>query len=90
MFEYNSRASKSDFADLLTEYVKAERIGQGTHGPGECFPYYKDCPRSIFKTQNHKYRCAYFFFFKYFFARIRQKEEHNFFNLIHEKLTPNT
>lgn len=35
---------------MLPEYVRAEKIGEGTSGPGECFPYYKDCPRSIFKT----------------------------------------
>lgn len=53
-------ASKSEYADLLVEYVEAERVGQGTHGPGECFPYYKECPRSFFKSPSHKYRLDYY------------------------------
>lgn len=38
-------ASKSPFAESLSEYVKAERLGLEQ---GECFPYYKDCPKSLF------------------------------------------
>lgn len=49
------RASKSPFSEHLDEYVSAERTGEGTEGPGECFPYYKDCPRSLFKIQKNKY-----------------------------------
>ncbi|KAK7788644.1 hypothetical protein R5R35_008277 [Gryllus longicercus] len=46
-------ASKSPFADLLTEYVTAEQAGKDH---GECWPYYKDCPKSLFRsTQKHKY-----------------------------------
>ncbi|XP_031617175.1 uncharacterized protein LOC116337032 [Contarinia nasturtii] len=43
-------ATKSNYAHLLTEYVTAQQIGEGTVGPGECFPYYKKCPKSIFKS----------------------------------------
>ncbi|GAB0090926.1 uncharacterized protein DMENIID0001_057060 [Sergentomyia squamirostris] len=50
-------ASKSPFSDLLDEYVTAERIGEGVQGPGECFPYYKKCPKSLFRTSiDHKYQ----------------------------------
>ncbi|KAG4075066.1 hypothetical protein HA402_008131 [Bradysia odoriphaga] len=48
-------ASKSQFSQLLPEYVSAEEIGRGERGPGECFPYYKNCPRSLFKLDNNKY-----------------------------------
>ncbi|KAJ6641863.1 hypothetical protein Bhyg_06808 [Pseudolycoriella hygida] len=48
-------ASKSQFSQLLPEYVSAEEVGQGVRGPGECFPYYKNCPRSLFKADNNKY-----------------------------------
>ncbi|XP_073840212.1 uncharacterized protein [Musca autumnalis] len=49
--------TRSPFSDLIPEYVKAQEIGEGRVAPGECFPYYKECPRSIFKAiQNHKYR----------------------------------
>jgi hypothetical protein len=49
------RASLSPFSELLTEYVVAEKIGKGQKGPGECFPYFKNCPRSIFKSNEvHK------------------------------------
>uniref|UniRef100_A0A1A9W558 Uncharacterized protein n=1 Tax=Glossina brevipalpis TaxID=37001 RepID=A0A1A9W558_9MUSC len=48
--------TKSPFSDLIPEYVKAQEIGEGLIAPAECFPYYKDCPKSIFKAiQNHKY-----------------------------------
>lgn len=30
--------------------MTAERIGAGEEGPGECFPYFKDCPKSLFST----------------------------------------
>ncbi|XP_075163738.1 uncharacterized protein LOC142236385 [Haematobia irritans] len=49
--------TRSPFSDLIPEYVKAQEIGEGRTAPGECFPYYKDCPRSVFKAmQKHKYR----------------------------------
>lgn len=32
----------------MDEYVTAERIGSGELGPGECFPYFKECPKSLF------------------------------------------
>ncbi|XP_055912816.1 uncharacterized protein LOC129946593 [Eupeodes corollae] len=41
---------KSPFANLIPEYVKAQEIGEGKEVPGECFPYYKGCPKSIFKA----------------------------------------
>lgn len=28
--------------------MAAERIGAGELGPGECFPYFKECPKSLF------------------------------------------
>ncbi|XP_055679744.1 uncharacterized protein LOC129787925 [Lutzomyia longipalpis] len=50
-------ASKSPFAHLLDDYVTAQKIGEGTLGPGECFPYYKKCPRSLFRSSiDHKYQ----------------------------------
>lgn len=54
----NFSATKSNYAHLLTEYVTAQQIGEGKVGPGECFPYYKKCPKSIFKSgrQANKYR----------------------------------
>lgn len=48
-------ASKSPYSDLLDEYVAAENTGVGTHGPGECYPYYKECPRSLFQSNKNKY-----------------------------------
>ncbi|XP_011194384.2 uncharacterized protein LOC105219780 [Zeugodacus cucurbitae] len=49
-------ATNSPFAELIPEYVSAQEIGEGRKAPGECFPYYKDCPRSIFReTQKDKY-----------------------------------
>ncbi|XP_059620734.1 uncharacterized protein LOC132264516 [Phlebotomus argentipes] len=50
-------ASKSPFSHLLDEYVTAQRVGEGVLGPGECFPYYKKCPKSIFRSSiDHKYQ----------------------------------
>ncbi|KAL1114885.1 hypothetical protein AAG570_007709 [Ranatra chinensis] len=47
-------ASKSPFANVLSDYVKAERWGLEN---GECFPYYKDCPKSIFlPVEKNKYK----------------------------------
>uniref|UniRef100_A0A0K8WD29 Uncharacterized protein n=1 Tax=Bactrocera latifrons TaxID=174628 RepID=A0A0K8WD29_BACLA len=49
-------ASNSPFAELIPEYVRAQEIGEGRKAPGECFPYYKECPKSIFReTQKDKY-----------------------------------
>ncbi|XP_076392158.1 uncharacterized protein LOC100883660 [Megachile rotundata] len=45
-------ASKSPFADLLTEYIEAENRGK-FHG--ECWPYFKDCPKSLFHPSENKY-----------------------------------
>ncbi|KAJ1521585.1 hypothetical protein ONE63_003237 [Megalurothrips usitatus] len=39
-------ASKSPFSEVMDEYVRAERAGAGD---GECWPYFKDCPKSIFR-----------------------------------------
>ncbi|PSN36597.1 hypothetical protein C0J52_15609 [Blattella germanica] len=48
-------ASKSPFAEMLEEYVNAERAGQ-EHGHGECWRYHKACPKSLFLTnQKNKY-----------------------------------
>lgn len=30
--------------------MTAERIGSGELGPGECFPYFKECPKSLFSS----------------------------------------
>ncbi|XP_062550950.1 uncharacterized protein LOC134215870 [Armigeres subalbatus] len=51
-------ASLSPYSEHLDEYVSAENIGKGESGPGECFPYYKDCPKSLFRMGNnfqHRY-----------------------------------
>jgi hypothetical protein len=49
------RASKSPFANMLKEYVNAERAGQD-NGHGECWRYYKACPKSLFmSSQENKY-----------------------------------
>ncbi|EDV95928.1 uncharacterized protein LOC6556769 [Drosophila grimshawi] len=47
--------TKSPFAELIPEYVRAQRVGEGKQAPGECFPYYKACPKSIFKALTNKY-----------------------------------
>uniref|UniRef100_A0AAG5D3Z3 Secreted peptide n=1 Tax=Anopheles atroparvus TaxID=41427 RepID=A0AAG5D3Z3_ANOAO len=52
-------ASLSPYSEHLEEYVTAEKIGRGQDGPGECFPYYKDCPKSLFRASNafqHRYQ----------------------------------
>ncbi|XP_058123907.1 uncharacterized protein LOC131281554 [Anopheles ziemanni] len=52
-------ASLSPYSEHLDEYVTAEKIGRGQDGPGECFPYYKDCPKSLFRASNafqHRYQ----------------------------------
>lgn len=46
------RASKSPFAELLDEYVQAEMTGRDKR---ECWPYYKDCPKSLFQPVHNKY-----------------------------------
>ena len=46
-------ASKSPYAHLLDEYVEAEEVGKGQSGAGECFPYFKACPKSLFKSNNY-------------------------------------
>lgn len=45
-------ASQSPYSSLLKEYVAAEKEGKC----GECFTYFKACPKSLFKTGIHKYR----------------------------------
>lgn len=45
-------ASKSPFSSLLKEYVEAENRGK-FHG--ECWPYFKDCPKSLFRLSENKY-----------------------------------
>lgn len=40
----------------MPDYVKAQEVGEGKVAPGECFPYYKECPKSVFKgSANNKY-----------------------------------
>lgn len=52
----SNRANKSPYSALMPDYVKAQEIGEGKVAPGECFPYYKECPKSIFKgSPNNKY-----------------------------------
>lgn len=49
------RVTKSPFSDLVPDYVQAQEVGEGKQAPGECFPYFKDCPKSIFKALSSKY-----------------------------------
>lgn len=50
-------ASKSPYSDLLSEYVEAEYAGSGKHGgPAECWPYMRDCTKSLFVTKHTPYR----------------------------------
>uniref|UniRef100_A0A336LW18 CSON005846 protein n=1 Tax=Culicoides sonorensis TaxID=179676 RepID=A0A336LW18_CULSO len=49
-------ASQSPYSHLLDDYVRAEKVGRGEIAPAECFPYYKECPKSLFKSAMHKYR----------------------------------
>ncbi|KAK4883798.1 hypothetical protein RN001_000069 [Aquatica leii] len=48
-------ASKSPFSDLLLEYVEAENAGKGKSGASECWPYMKDCPKSLFENRHNPY-----------------------------------
>ncbi|XP_045460175.1 uncharacterized protein LOC123670692 [Harmonia axyridis] len=49
-------ASKSPFAEILSEYVDAENNGKGKFGgPSECWPYMKDCPKSLFAPSRHNH-----------------------------------
>lgn len=49
-------ASKSPYADKLNEYVEAEQAGSGQYGgPAECWPYMKDCPKSLFMSRHNPY-----------------------------------
>ncbi|KAH9641162.1 hypothetical protein HF086_013019 [Spodoptera exigua] len=41
--------SKSPYASLLDEYVEAQKAGESG---GECWPYYRLCPKSIFQSSN--------------------------------------
>ncbi|XP_032667897.1 uncharacterized protein LOC116842590 isoform X2 [Odontomachus brunneus] len=50
-------ASRSPFANLLKEYVEAENRGK-FHG--ECWPYFKDCPKSLFLPSTNKYQLKRF------------------------------
>ncbi|XP_069361440.1 uncharacterized protein [Maniola hyperantus] len=44
--------NKSPYAKLLEEYVEAQRAGESG---GECWPYYRLCPKSIFMPSTNKY-----------------------------------
>ncbi|KAF5280297.1 hypothetical protein FQR65_LT03106 [Abscondita terminalis] len=48
-------ASKSPFSALLLEYVEAENAGKGKSGASECWPYMKDCPKSLFESRHNPY-----------------------------------
>ncbi|XP_017773553.1 PREDICTED: uncharacterized protein LOC108560494 [Nicrophorus vespilloides] len=48
-------ASKSPYSEVLQEYVEAENAGSGKSGPAECWPYLKDCPKSLFLPSHNKY-----------------------------------
>ncbi|CAD0203187.1 unnamed protein product [Chrysodeixis includens] len=41
--------SKSPYASLMDEYVQAQKAGEAG---GECWPYYRLCPKSIFQSSN--------------------------------------
>ncbi|XP_075980969.1 uncharacterized protein LOC142979739 [Anticarsia gemmatalis] len=41
--------SKSPYAGLMDEYVQAQKAGEAG---GECWPYYRLCPKSIFQSSN--------------------------------------
>ncbi|CAG9821160.1 unnamed protein product [Phaedon cochleariae] len=49
-------ASKSPYSEMLEEYVEAENAGIGKEGPSECWPYMKDCPKSLFIPKHNHYR----------------------------------
>ncbi|KAI5710486.1 hypothetical protein M8J75_008962 [Diaphorina citri] len=42
--------TKSPYADLMSDYVAAEKKGSST---GECWPYFKECPKSLFQSSSH-------------------------------------
>lgn len=42
--------TKSPYADLMSDYVTAEQKGATT---GECWPYFKECPKSLFQSSSH-------------------------------------
>ncbi|XP_047516045.1 uncharacterized protein LOC125056798 isoform X1 [Pieris napi] len=44
--------TKSPYASLLDEYVTAQKAGESG---GECWPYYRLCPKSIFQSTQNKY-----------------------------------
>nr|CAI5829031.1 unnamed protein product [Callosobruchus analis] len=49
-------ASKSPYAGILNEYVEAENMGSGKNGASrECWPYVKDCPKSLFLPRHNPY-----------------------------------
>ncbi|KAF7271595.1 hypothetical protein GWI33_015547 [Rhynchophorus ferrugineus] len=49
-------ASKSPFSEVMKEYVEAEKAGKGLEGsPSECWPYMKDCPKSLFASKHNRY-----------------------------------
>ncbi|XP_066249049.1 uncharacterized protein [Euwallacea similis] len=49
-------ASKSPYAHLMQDHVNAERAGRGLEGgAGECWPYMKDCPKSLFMNRRNRY-----------------------------------
>lgn len=50
------RPSKSPFSAMLSEYTEAEYAGRGKSGASECWPYMKDCPKSLFIQRHNHYR----------------------------------
>lgn len=65
LFLHLFSATKSKYAHLMDEYVTAQKVGEGEISPGECYPYYKDCSKSIFKNakEQNKYRYLQFIYF---------------------------
>lgn len=43
----------------MSEYVEAENAGKGVSGPAECWPYMKDCPKSLFLPRHNNYKYAF-------------------------------
>lgn len=74
-------ASRSPYAHLLQEYVDAEMAGKGNGGgPSECWPYLKDCPKSLFQNNHNLYRldgarfCFFFLFCSSFVFLVRTRK----------------
>ena len=54
-WHFTCSASMSPYAKRMTDYITAESAGKED---GECWRYYKDCPKSLFginEGKNNKY-----------------------------------